>query len=44
MNTTRVKAVWLLMALIFRIPDLYVIGGGAGLVWVLTLSLTLNQW
>lgn len=44
MNTTRMKAVWLHMALISRVPDLDAIRGGAGLVWALTLSLTLNLW
>lgn len=42
-NTTGVKAVWAALATL-RVPDLYRIGGGAGLVWALTLSLTLNQW
>lgn len=44
MSTARVKAVWLCTALIFRVPDLDAVRGGAGLVWALTLSLTLNQW
>lgn len=40
-NIIGVKVVWVVLV-IFRVLDLYRIGGGVGLVWVLILFFILN--